>query len=656
MAQDLTKDVADTSARSPERVNQAISAQLWAESITAKPPSGGHSATRDVANNGFLDLSANPYTGHETNWNNQGPTYNKDALIDGLLSTRVENLNAGKAYIKLDSCGGELAKTTVEQVPGQKAIVNYEGPNEVPKDQTVTFANENGYKEVSRHKVVDPKTGQWVDDKVTATSYDGAVIEQTKDMKHMTITSVNGEKTVLEKDDHGMKGKRYDQNGNEIASVTFWNDQLFVKDSKTGAVTVEKADITRPDFNPKVTDTNNNTGITTTIDSATNEVKYNTVAPGRTDVLSPNGDLVRTDSNGSTGVIHADGSASVMHSDGSGARLTKDGQITFWSPGHSSRTESLTPAEQKYIDSHPSLDKRDLADVHTRLNGDPAKLESFYNSLNKIESSTHITQQEKSDIEKMIMRHVADPAEISQGVAGTCYATVIQRDLAMTSPEKYASLIADAVVNSEVRLADGTSAKLDMENMKMQDTSSRDLASRICQTAISKVAFEHTSPPPGSPKAIVDDWSSGTYANTPDGMGVLHGKDNKDETYPGINIYQVAATEKALGINAEVQIYHTPEELAAGYEHHGKQPMIASVNNTVAPFVPEQSSAPRGNHFVTITDVEKSDSGIQVYAQNQAGLAENHSGDESAFNGKTFATNVVINGSPTIAVVAHTSG
>lgn len=656
MAQDLTKDVAENSARSPERVNQALGAQLWAESTTAKPPAAGHSGTRDAANNGFLDLSANPYIGHDTDWNSLGPTFNKDALIDGALSTRVENINSGKAYIKLDSCGEELAKTTVEQVPGQTTIINYEGPNGVPKDQTVIFADQNGYKEVSRHKVADLTSGKWVEDKVTATSNDGAVIEQTTDLKHMTITAANGEKTVLEKDDHGMKGKRYDKGGNEIASVTFWNDQLFVKDSNTGNVTVEKANITSPDFNPKVTDTNNNTGTTTTLDSATKEVKYNSVAPGRTDVLSSNGDLVRTDSNGSTGVMHADGSASVMHSDGSGATLTKDGQITFWSPGHPSRTESLTPAEQKYMESHPGLDKRDLADVHTRLNGDPAKLESFYNSLNKIESSTHFTQQEKSDIEKMIMRHVADPAEISQGVAGTCYATVIQRDLAMTSPEKYASLIADAVVNSEVKLADGTSAKLDMENMKIQDTSSRDLASRICQTAISKVAFEHTSPPPGSPKAIVDDWSHGTYANTPDGLGVLHGKDNKDETYPGINIYQVAATEKALGIKAEVQIYHTPEELAAGYEQHGKQPMIASVSNEAAPFAPEQGSAPKGNHFVTITDVEKSDSGIQVYVQNQAGLAKDHSTAQSAFKGDTFANNVVINGSPTIAVLAHTSG
>lgn len=320
--------------------------------------------------------------------------------------------------------------------------------------------------------------------------------------------------------------------------------------------------------------------------------------------------------------------AMVTRVDGSGVRL-KNGRIDFWNEHATVKNSELTAAEITFIRSHPEIDLRLIAEVHQRLNGDKDQLELFYKQLSSLGEIRTVTESEKSSLAMSILKHIAHPAEISQGQTFCCNVTVVQRDLAINSPNLYVRTIVRALGEGKIETSDGLSIKLDRDNLKSKDYTGRDIASRVFQSLAVQVA------------SFPDQ-----FRNTPDGAGQLTDDRGNVKTFDGLSndeiaklIYDLTGREQALVKVSGV------EELAAAFAANGRRPMIICVDALQPPFTRNPSDT-EGPHVVTVTGLECIDRTsippkYKVFVQNQGGPQSDRSTPQTALDGDLLVQNML---------------
>src|SRR5262249_10706094 len=217
-----------------------------------------------------------------------------------------------------------------------------------------------------------------------------------------------------------------------------------------------------------------------------------------------------------------------------------------------------------------------------------------------------------------------------QGRTPSCNVSVIERDMAMSGPDKYVATVVQAVSEGTITTTDGTKVPLDPANLKLADSSGRDLASRIFQTTAIQAEF----------------YPRKEFRNSEDGVGRLYPSPfnalDVPATFAGMTMphihdvrYKLTGEEKGI-----TQISNVNDLLAA-FDSNGGQPMIIAVDGTHEPF---GGGGPVGsggnlNHVVTITRIDKGPP-TRVYVANQWGLDNDHSTRETSIDASKLVTNM----------------
>ncbi len=453
-----------------------------------------------------------------------------------------------------------------------------------------------------------------------------------------TIKEPDGSVTYLSVNPNNgqITGERLDPHGKVVEKVNYMAGKLVYEDVKTHA---KRAESFEPPAGDHVTYQTSKLGTydpdTGTLTQESGDAKVvSSIAPGRVEIQHAGGS-VGVATNGELSIQNNEtGEAVVIRSDGSGVHLHGDGTIDRWSIVDGEfvhvKAEKLTETEQDYLNKHPDIDRRDFAEIHERFHGNPEKIDNFYKALEKIDTAKNLTEAEKIALRQEIMDHVANPAEIYQGRTDSCNVTVIQRDLAMTDPARYASTVTEAVSEGTFTANDGTKTNLDVKNLKMADSSGRDLASRIFQGAALQAEFS-----PGL-----------KYENTPDGVGRLKAtKDSpagtpKEVPFNGMYpIEMVDIRHKLTGEEKAVTIVKSEADLQQALDLNGGPPMTIMVDATHPPFGEGDRSRNAPNHVVTIVGMDKGPP-VKYLVQNQWGLEHDHSTSATAIPADELLANM----------------
>lgn len=494
--------------------------------------------------------------------------------------------------------------------------------------------------------------------------------------RNMTIsTEYSGMKKTSEKativDDKGFSTLEYNATSDtftgtrtkytgETEKVSLINDKLVYRDSKTDQVTgAEQLSKEEGSLVAKATRMDYQMDSGTVSRTLTGGVQMReTLSPGRTEFVNPDGSVsgLRIDGDMSSAGPKGTNEATVMHpNDLTGAHLKPDGTIDVWNK-NGTRTEYLSEAEKKFMAKNPDADRRDVAEIHRRLSPDAVKIDEFYKALDKVDDTDNLSKAEKANLKQNLMRHVAYPDEIYQGRSPTCNVAVLQREMAMANPDKYVHFVTNAVGEGSVKTSSGE-VHFNVDNLKMGDSSGRDLASRIFQTAAVNMlvypgkAFLNTESGVGEIRSIADEdkhfWS--------DKRDFEYKNDSK--TFEGLKVFQISEiATKLTGDNYSPVFVGSPEDLAAVYDHNGNRPLTIAVNGSEYPF---RKAGPVGegkglNHVVTITGVDHGPP-LRFYVQNQWGLSQDHSKELTAIDGEDLVMNMKTSG-PAAMVLAKVRG
>jgi len=442
----------------------------------------------------------------------------------------------------------------------------------------------------------------------------------------------DGSRTELRRDKNSDQyvGERRDRSGRTVESVVLNDGILVYKDARSGATRAELIGDSEQSpvlaISPRKYDLNAGS-LTIEKDDGTRVVE--SVLKGRSDEVK-GGEVNGTTVNGDVSWAKG-GAAYVRHADGTGVRLNQDGTIDRWGPKDvdNASGEKLSPLEKRYMERHSDIDRRDLAEIHRRLQGDHQQLDTFYKELEKVDSAGNLSALEKTALRRNLMHHVAFPAEINQGKSPTCNATVLQRDLAIELPAKYVSTVIQAISEGQIKTADNKTVPLDPANLKMSDSSGRDLASRIYQTATIQAAV----------------YPQREFRNSEDGVGRLYPVpfklQDKPSVFDGLSMTQIAdARYKLTGEQRAIATIASVDDLLAAFEKNGGRPMIIGVAATKAPFDDTNGGGGAGSdHVVTITHIEKGPP-VKVFVQNQWGLGADHSTPETALDADVLVENM----------------
>ena len=452
----------------------------------------------------------------------------------------------------------------------------------------------------------------------------------------ITIKNTDGSKTELavDKKAEQFRGERKDASGNVLEKVSLLEDKLVYTDVNSGAVRGEKyskrsEDSLIPRFVPGGYD--KNVGVFTYKNEAGQKVQES-FAPGRSDTVKADGSVQGSTVRGDKSSLKPSGEATVEHSDETGVRLNADNTIDRWGPlnGDSASGEKLSPTEASFVKTHADIDRRDVAEIHRLFNGDNTKLDGFYKQLEKIDTAENLSDSEKSALRRDLMHHVAFPAEIYQGRTPSCNVSVIERDMAMSVPDKYVATVVQAVSAGTITTADGTRIPLDPDNLKLADSSGRDLASRIFQTTAIQAEF----------------YPRKEFRNSEDGVGRLYPSPfkamDKPVAFAGMTMPHIAdARYKMTGEEKGMTLIFNVNDLLTAFDSNGGQPMIIAVDGTHEPF---GGGGPVGsggdlNHVVTITRIDKGPP-AKVYVANQWGLGVDHSTRETSIDASKLLSNM----------------
>ncbi len=230
-----------------------------------------------------------------------------------------------------------------------------------------------------------------------------------------------GSEVLLRDSPDGLTGISLGESG-RLEMVRKTHGMLVYKDMLTGAMRAEAWDSKAGHIAPSLdkVDYDPNAG---TIERDINDhgKTVQSYAPGRVDMVAPDGTVSGMTITGDVSFDNPSGEAAVMHASG-GALLTADGKFESWSEAGTIRAD-LTEHEASFLKDNPAADRRDLVEIHRLYVKDTATLDRFYAQLERVRSAGTLSDAEKTDLVKSLMHHVAYPAEIYQGSSPTCNVT-----------------------------------------------------------------------------------------------------------------------------------------------------------------------------------------------------------------------------------------
>ncbi len=430
----------------------------------------------------------------------------------------------------------------------------------------------------------------------------------------------------LKRTDNGYAGKFTNWVGHQEDAKIVPGQGIVYIDKSDGTSHRDKIDWEAGHIAPTLTPTAYDTNTATVTEGSKDKaLVVESVSPGRLDTVLPDGTVSGMTITGEISYQKPTGDAAVVHPNLEGGRITADGKVETWKDGATVQ-DSLTGGERVFLMFNPEVDRRDLLEIHRRYQGDTAKLDGIYTQLMRVGSAEHLSDVQKDGVVKSLMHHIAHPAEIYQGSSPTCNVTVLQRDLAVNEPDKYAKFVMDAIVDGKVRSAQPQDVPMDVQNLTMEDFSGRDIASRIFQTAALNVY----------------NYPNASFENTEDGVGRFHHLDHSpDEVFGGLTVAEIAKLRWDLTGEAKAQIsVHSPEELAAMFKQNGGGPMTIGVDAYTYPFGgSDVIGAKLGGHVVNIVGMEPGPP-VRFKVQNQWGLGSDHSTIISEIDGEDLYYNM----------------
>ncbi len=499
---------------------------------------------------------------------------------------------------------------TTAQYSDGRSVETTDLPHSRAKEVTRTAQGETLTVTRDRQSII--KEQQFEDGKGTTVK-----AEIGRDGKSSAVTVVkDGSRTELKFDrDLGvLTGKRTARDGS-TETVTLVGNKLMCMDDKTKVLKTEIMDWPTAEKTPVFTESRYDANQATVSYRLGKQRIIEPLAPGRVDVVAANGTIEGRAVNGETSHLKPNGEAVVQHSDGRRVRLNADNTVDRWGPGASdtAKGERLSAAESTYLKNHSDIDRRDFAEVHRRFSDRPILRDKFFRALAEIDDAKNLSAGEKTALRKNLMSHVARPSEIYQGSSMCCNVATIQRDMAITMPDRYVNVVLNSLSKQEIPLADGKTQKVDGANLKMADTTGRDMATRAFQTLAVGLAF------PG-----------GTFKNTVDGVGILRDSDENRAAFDGIHMGQIALVRKLL-TGQEKPVIHVDRmsDLVDMFNENGGRSMTIHVDATKPPFGAGGPVGDLGSHVVTLTRIDKGPP-TMFYVQNQWGLTSDHSTKETA--------------------------
>jgi hypothetical protein len=524
---------------------------------------------------------------------------------------------------------GTSVTTKVDATTGAKTVQEVKDSDV----RTVNFdARGNKVKEV----LTSPQGVTVID-----TEYDG------RDKKSEKITIVNaGDTTVLNYDKTTNTYAGDHMSGGKAENVSLVNNKLIYRDKASGEVTqvlerkLEDGHIVptlqKVDYSP-------NSG---TLSNGYGPVELRrSFSPGRTD-MSVGGYMIGSSTRGDLSTVSPTGETTVIHGpEGTGAYLKPDGTIQTWDKEGKTKTETLSAVEQDFLKKHPDADTRDIAEIHRRFSPDDKKIDAFYTALDKIDTADNLSTSERRDLRNNLIRHVAYPQEIYQGKSPTCNVSVVQREMAMNDPVRYANFVTGAVTTGKYTTPSGKEVHFDRDNLKMIDSSGRDLGSRIFQAAAVQTVLYPDKVFLNTESGVGEIRTKKSESVGPTGAPVLE-YNNDPQFFEGLRVHQVvAATNDLTGETKGAVQIKTTEDLVALYKANGNKPMTIAVNAKEYPF---KEVGPVGtgaglNHVVTITGIDQGPP-VKVLVQNQWGLGSDHSTPGTAILAEDLMNNVTHGG------------
>jgi hypothetical protein len=525
--------------------------------------------------------------------------------VDGSLHIANPILNSSTT---LDRSGGISSAREVNTFIGNfRQVVDLKG-TEISTKQYIV--RPDGKSELLKHIAVDAASGTSVEFGYVDGKTDELTIRRPGSTIRLTMTT------------DGLVGDHRDAGGDVIETAAFKNGKLLFKNVKDGTVRAESYNWDGQHMVPQINKMqyDANTGTVAGGIPGVFELK-NSYAPGRLDIGAPFGFTLGMTVTGDISYTRKDGGTQVVHADSSGAAFTDDGKVEMWDANNIHTVDTLTARESAAV-KDATIDKRYMLEIHRRFAHDKAKIDGFYEGIDKIQKSKHLSTDEKQALTASLMHHVAYPSEIYQGSSPTCNVTTVQRDLAMTHPEKYAAFVAKVVDDQSFITSAGVTVKFDRENLKMQDYSGRDIGSRVFQTAAlhmvryPKQMFVNTENGVGKWKVIndIDLPFGGQYRELKEGA-----------VFNGMWGAEIVKIDSDITGESKSQISLTSrDDLIALYKKNNG-PVTILVDSSTYPFTERGAmTAERGAHVVTITGMEQGPP-ARFYIQNQWGLGSDHS-------------------------------
>jgi hypothetical protein len=450
-----------------------------------------------------------------------------------------------------------------------------------------------------------------------------------------------GAKTLLEADKktNALTGFRCDDKGTPVEKAYFNDNQFMFKNLKTGAVRVEK--LKEPE-DKQLLPVRQTLAIDLDRGILTEDGKdvkiIRPISGGREDRIEKDGTVRGTTILGTKSYVLKNGEAAVMHDDRTGVRLNADNAIDRWGPNpqDNARGESLLPAEAKFLRLNKDVDRRDIAEIHRRFADDPELLKRFYENLIALGQDERIPAARRETMKVNILSDVASGLAY-QGCSPTCNTAVVQQAMVDECPDRYVKVLRQAFAEGEVRTEGGKSVKLDRDNLKMSDSTGRNLCSRAFQTLAVQVLYDG--------KRAVRNHEDGTLRL----YGLPFDEKSEPKIFTGLNMAQVAEVRYQLtGQEKAYCLVENVQDLITALEKYNKKSkgMTVSVCADKPPFIDtkDEVGGPGEGHVMTVTKVFRGNpekgTATKVFAKNQWGLASHRLNEETGFNAELFLKNM----------------
>ncbi len=258
------------------------------------------------------------------------------------------------------------------------------------------------------------------------------------------------------------------------------------------------------------------------------------------------------------------------------------------------------------------------------------------------DAKSFLKNDQRVELSKQLLRHVAYPRAIDQGFHSTCNVTTVQVVMAAKQPEKFIDVVKQVALSGEYRTPGGTTVRPDANSLKpdwqaklykpydpARNNSGRSFASQIFQvTAVNTYyasqglnrRYEQRRPenPEDTGERLIDTTNNSVVAKVPDLSCANMVEANRQMTGSTIPILETNelsdanVTQVASTADLKTQL----EDL----QKRGKLPAIIMVNSAREPYFTEtgkgRSGRPPGWHVVTVWNINQQG---QVLVDNQWG-------------------------------------